>query len=498
MRTVTKCTHDVRFTGIVLAAVILAVGAAPARAQWPPTQLLRFDIDENTPPHQFLPLPPRAVAPWEPTTDDLSRIPEIHFQEPIIASKAQDRHYRDYGSSKASVQTAQQMAKINLLNKKKRDLFLETLLEARPDLAGLHFVTGDAARLPKADLLNFKSEVEWVGGNFEDSKWFGKNTDSISAEFWRRYDERVKEQRDEKGSDGKRRFAVAGLMQILAPNTSYHGELVKRLAAIGKPAEQEATRALARLAVFSGDEKARQAAVSALQERRADPATATLLEGLHYPWPSAARHSAEAIVQLKRTDLLADLVKLLEKPDPRAPAVRTIKGRQAQAVRELVRIHHARNCLLCHPPGNSADVLKPAVDKGSEIEKGVWSTSTLFPEFAREIVFGAVPIPGHAIDRGSYGRFLTDRVVRVDVTYLRPDFSRLHKMTDVGHWPQMQRFDYLVRTRVLTDSEAQAYRQAFDVQDEASPYRQLALDALRRLTGKNAGTTADQWRKALE
>src|SRR5262249_32976373 len=131
--------------------------------------------------------------------------------------------------------------------------------------------------------------------------------------------------------------------------------------------------------------------------------------------------------------------------------------------------------------------------------KGVWSTKTHYPDFDREIVLGAVPIPGHAVrDRSGYGVFLTDRVVRADVTYLRPDFSRLHKMTDLGHWPEMQRFDYLVRSRVLTESEARAYRQAFGGQGEASPYHQLALDALRRLTGRDAGTSADQWRKALE
>jgi hypothetical protein len=479
---VAKSTQD-PFTGIVLAGVILMVGAAPARAQWPPTQLLRFEIDQKTPPHQLLPPPPKAVATGAQITADLSRVPEIHFQEPILAPKGE---WHDYGTSKASIQIAHQMAKINLLNKQKRDFFLVTLLEARPDLAGLPFIMGDAARLRKADLADFRSAME----NFEQSG---------SPEFWASFDKRVEEQRKEKGPEGKARFAIAGLMQILAPDASHHAELVKRLAAMGRPVEQEATEALARLAIFSEDEKARQAAVIALQKRPAGPTTAILIEGLRYPWLSVAQHSAEAIVQLERTDLLGELVKLLEEPDPRAPATRTIKGQERIMVRELVRIHHARNCLLCHPPGNAPDVMKPSVAKWSEIEKGVSATSTHYPNFDREIVLGAVPIPGHsAPTRGGYRVFQTDRVVRADVTYLRPDFSRLHKMTDLGHWPEMQRFDYLVRSRVLGDGEAQVYRKAFPGQGGTAPYRQLALDALRRLTGINGGASADEWRKVLK
>ena len=300
------------------------------------------------------------------------------------------------------------------------------------------------------------------------------------------------------GSEGKARFAVAGLMQILAPHPSYHAELVNHLAAIGKPAGQEATEALARLAVFSADEKAQPDGRDRLAKASRWPSNRPTAQGTSLS-RRAWRHGAEAIVQLKRTDLLGELIKLLEEPDPRAPAVRTIKGQPVTVVRELVRVQHARNCLLCHPPGNTPDVLKPAVDKWSEIEKGVWSTKTHYPRFDHQIVLGAVPIPGHSVpERSGYRVFLTDRVVRADVTYLRPDFSGLHKMADLGHWPEMQRFDYLVRSRILTDSEAQAYREAFAGQRETSPYCQLALDALRRLTGKDAGGIADQSRKALE
>jgi hypothetical protein len=69
---------------------------------------------------------------------------------------------------------------------------------------------------------------------------------------------------------------------------------------------------------------------------------------------------------------------------------------------------------------------------------------------------------------------------------------------DARPWPDMQRFDFLVRTRALTDEEARAY--FAEAQEDAaggSPYREAALAALRRLTGRDAGPTADGWRRLL-
>jgi hypothetical protein len=90
-----------------------------------------------------------------------------------------------------------------------------------------------------------------------------------------------------------------------------------------------------------------------------------------------------------------------------------------------------------------------------------------------------------------------DIIVRVDVTYLRQNFSLLQKDAGTDGWPEMRRFDYLARSRVATESEAQTYRKAFAGQAGLSPYRQAALNALRHLTGKDAGATTEQWRTAL-
>jgi hypothetical protein len=45
--------------------------------------------------------------------------------------------------------------------------------------------------------------------------------------------------------------------------------------------------------------------------------------------------------------------------------------------------------------------------------------------------------------------------VRADVVYFRQDFSAMHKVAIPEKWPEIQRFDYLVRKRELTAREAE-------------------------------------------
>jgi hypothetical protein len=44
------------------------------------------------------------------------------------------------------------------------------------------------------------------------------------------------------------------------------------------------------------------------------------------------------------------------------------------------------------------------------------------------------------------------------VTYLRQDFSVMMTVPDAHPWPELQRFDFLVRERKLTADEVEAYR----------------------------------------
>ena len=63
----------------------------------------------------------------------------------------------------------------------------------------------------------------------------------------------------------------------------------------------------------------------------------------------------------------------------------------------------------------------------------------------------------------------------------------------------MQRFDFLVRTRELTDEEAAALRTKLEKHEkgEITPYQRAAVTALRDLTGKDTAPTAQAWRELL-
>jgi hypothetical protein len=271
-------------------------------------------------------------------------------------------------------------------------------------------------------------------------------------------------------------------MQILAPE----GAVLRKglLKHLESDPHSGASRALAQLVVFSFETELRSAANEALKDRPAKDSTDVLLQGLRYPWPAISRNAAAAITKLERKDLVPDLVAFLDEPDPRAPVVRELDGRKATVVRELVRINHLQNCLLCHPPGNTPDVEFHSFGR------------------AKEVLTGQVPIPGEELRSPSlgYGSNLPDLVVRADVTYLRQDFSRRMRVKDAGTWPETQRFDFVVRTREVSEKEAAAYR-AWRGQQGAgylSPNHQAALEALRALTGRDAGPTAQAWRKLLD
>src|SRR5207302_7046716 len=183
------------------------------------------------------------------------------------------------------------------------------------------------------------------------------------------------------------------------------------------------------------EDAVRLAAVDALKVRRERDYTNILLGGLRYPWPDVARRAADALIKLERTDLAPQLVDLLDQPDPRAPVVREENNKRVQEIRELVKINHHRNCLLCHAPANTGNV----------------SADTLT---------AAVPVPSDPLPSPSQGyqNSLPDILVRLAVTYLRQDFFMFQAVADANPWPEMQRFDFLVRTRPISDKEADAYR----------------------------------------
>ncbi|MBM4070947.1 MAG: hypothetical protein FJ271_18660 [Planctomycetes bacterium] len=368
-----------------------------------------------------LPDPLRALD-----CNDLAKVPQIRLQDRDAAFA----HVTDL------------VVNINRLNLRAADNFIEELKRRRPDLAGLPFRTGRDGRLGSDERQRFGKAVQKVHESLRAG--------ASRLDFWAGLLPPDNPQ------------AVTALTQVLWTDSAYRPGLIEKLADCDN---EEATRALARLAIFADEEWQRSAARAALQRRDTRPATGILMDGLRYPWPAVAHYAATTIVQLKRVDLLPDLERMVSAPDPRSPERQMVNGVEVPVVRELVRINHLRNCLLCHPPlGN------PNLE-------------------ARDALTRDLPDPGSPLPL-YLEPARTGNAVRADIIYLRQDFSLLQRVTDAAPWPVMQRFDFLVRRRIVTEEQATALDFALARCAEDSPYRRAALLAVQGLCRGNQGITA--------
>jgi hypothetical protein len=419
---------------IVLVALFGALRPFSPVQMGPPPKVVTPDlprIDPTTPAAALLPAPPEVSKAPVYLGDDLACVPELALE---AAPKSATEAWRD--------RKAHGVAVALHLNGKEEDGFLKALLAARPDLAGLPFAMGDACRTSGDRARAFKAAAEAVGSR-AGAALLAENTDPDA------------------GGEKLRQFYDAHLAvvtQVLPKEKrSVQKELVRALSSIPRP---EATRALARVAVFSTDEAVRATALEALAVRREADCTEVLVAALAYPWPAVAENAAGAIAGLKRKDLVPQLQGVLDAPDPRGPRTESVAGREETVAHELVRVNHLRNCLLCHAPARQ--------DRTQD--------ATLVAE---------VPVPYEPLpDRAGYGRSESNLLVRIDVTYLRQDFSARQRVTDstTADWSSSQRFDFLVRRRVLTRAEAADLRARLVGE---SPYRRAAARALRELTGRD-------------
>jgi hypothetical protein len=297
------------------------------------------------------------------------------------------------------------------------------------------------------------------------------------------------------------RSHVAAARQIMGPAGHEHHRWLPRFLALVP--DTTATAELARLAVFSPDRAARAEAVRALTHRRERDSTPVLLAAMRYPWPEVARNAAEAIVKMGRTDLMPALVGMLEEADPRTPRPKRIGGREVHVTRELVRIHHHKSCLLCHAPAPEelldealrADIPSPTMELERPTPPAEKAAASRMPAFGGLGYFS----PGFsAADVADAGEWPLS--VRIDVTYLRQDFSAMLPVKDHGVWPEEQRFDFVVRERVLTRAEADELRRRMEKREPGAltPYQKAAVWALRELSGRDLEAKAEVWRKYLK
>jgi HEAT repeat protein len=255
--------------------------------------------------------------------------------------------------------------------------------------------------------------------------------------------------------------AVSTLVQVLQPEREeVRYGLTCALKEIKAP---EATTALAQRAIFDLSPDVREEAIEALKGRERSEYRTALLRGLRHPWHTAALHAAEALVALRDRDALPELAALLAEPDPCQP----VKNEHGQwAARQLVRVNHLRNCMMCHAESQSAN----------------------------DPLRGRIPVPGEPIPKGEVYYGGVGGFVRADVVYLKQDFSVMQPVPDHGKWPEQQRFDYVVRDKVLSEAELKALPRK---PDGVYPQREAVLFALRALTGLDCGTSASDWEATL-
>jgi hypothetical protein len=480
-----------------------------------PGQRFNFTIDAKTPVKDLLPAAPSVKPIKGPVlTDDLKAIPEVEFQaRPKITN-----------DGKLTEQTAHQLAKINHLNAKNTDAFMAELIKSRPDLAGMPFIMGDDCRTAGERSRLFAQAVNTVrqalgggavingavinlSGQMGGPPGVGPGGSSFSGPgqpgpgggpqpapqflappaapgsmgpFWTAYpalcqqEDAAHKRPDKELREHVTVARIAALMQMLAPESAeLRLGLVKYLTAVP---HVEATKALARLAIYSPEDDVRAQALESLKVRREKDYTDILVKGLRYPWPAVAKRSADAIAKLGRNDLIPELVAVLGETDPRLPATKDADGKKISVVREMVRVNHHRNCMMCHAPRDPVTTAAGALT-------------------------AEVPIPGQPLPTPfqGYGSSSPDLMVRIDVTYLRQDFSAMLPVSVENPWPESQRFDFLVRERQLSCEEADDYRAQLAVKEPGvlSPYHKAAVTALRDLTGKDAAPTAQAWRKLL-
>src|SRR5262249_44829555 len=128
------------------------------------------------------------------------------------------------------------------------------------------------------------------------------------------------------------RAKIAAHMQVFgAKDADYRASLANQLAASKHP---DATQGLARLALYAQEANVRAAAIDGLKSRPKQEYVSTLMAGFRYPLPAVSQNAADALVKLNCKEALADLVKVLEQPDPRAPVKQTVDGKEATVVRE--------------------------------------------------------------------------------------------------------------------------------------------------------------------
>jgi hypothetical protein len=432
----------------------------PKEAKTPAPPVFPVKLSEDQLCHLLLEVPELRLDQSKDRREDLHQSLSQGFNKGARAQELQLARARN-----------KELAALHGSDPKNLDAFLDYLEKNRPDLADLPFRIGKECVLEGSQAKEFGGLSRGIRSALSTatlhptgglpnvaSPSFGGPDPTV---FWNHLHMAPSRLESDLG--------LRALQQLLmAEQPGLRFALVKKLAELkGKGS----SRALARRAIFDLHPTNRQVALAALKDRPGTDYVEELVEALRHPWAPAAVHAAEALVVLKRKEAIPQLARLLEEPDPSAPFPMAIDGKKVMVMRELVRVNHFRNCLLCHPPTQEKTL----------------------------VVGGVVPVTAMPLPPSTSTAYYAGRrgevVVRADVTFLRQDFSVPLPVKDPGRWPAVQRFDFLIRTRALTDVEQTEWqiRKAWPAGQEKSPHKMALLFALASLNGENLGDSAKDW-----
>src|SRR5262249_12679570 len=97
------------------------------------------------------------------------------------------------------------------------------------------------------------------------------------------------------------------------------------------------------------------------------------------------------------------------------------------------------------------------------------------------------------IGDGRSGIWGNNILIRADVQFIRQDFSVTFPVKPVFDILQGRRVDFVVRTRQLKGEELREYRKNEPSKTASYPQRDSALTALKAVTGRDVGPTAEAW-----
>jgi hypothetical protein len=210
------------------------------------------------------------------------------------------------------------------------------------------------------------------------------------------------------------------------------------------------TKALAARALFDNSMAVREAALRALENSDKSFFLPLLVEGLDYPWAPVVWRAAYALRKLGMQQVVPELKKIV---------VNT--GRNANTMRELVRVSHLQNCLFCHRPSFDGSGARVPIS-GEPLSPNDSSRKS-----RAQNGYGSVNPNELAVDPGA--------------TCLHQDFSVILPVSNCGSWPDRQRFDFTTRVRPVTEEDDRRLHEIHRVRMMAANY---ALEEISAREGK--------------